>query len=175
MTKHFWGFFFLSFLKKSRNKLTFAFVYTEHYSEIGWFVSFLFLCSPHFGSKASQIVMSNLDWNAWNWTLEMSLVFLKVLVMSDSATAWTVAHQVPLSMGFSRWEYWSRLPFPSPGGLSDPGIEPRSGNIICIILFILYSYNYTFWKNLRGHWFTFAQEKPRWTEKSLPQVHIGPD
>ena len=38
----------------------------------------------------------------------------------------TVAHQAPLSMGFSRQEYWSRLPFPSPGDLPDPGIEPRS-------------------------------------------------
>ena len=43
-----------------------------------------------------------------------------------SATPWTVAYQVPLSMGFSRQEYWSGLPFPSPGDLSDPGIEPKS-------------------------------------------------
>ena len=39
-------------------------------------------------------------------------------------TPWTVAHQAPLSMGFSRQEYWSGLPFPSPGDLPDPGIEP---------------------------------------------------
>ena len=39
------------------------------------------------------------------------------------ATPWTVANQAPLSMGFSRWEYWGGLPFPSPGGLPDPGIE----------------------------------------------------
>src|SRR5574339_618164 len=42
------------------------------------------------------------------------------------ATSWTVAHQAPLSMGFSRQEYWSGLPFPSLGDLPDPGIEPRS-------------------------------------------------
>ena len=36
-------------------------------------------------------------------------------VVSDSATPWTVVHQAPLSMGFSRQEYWRRLPFPSPG------------------------------------------------------------
>ena len=42
------------------------------------------------------------------------------------ATPWTVAHRAPLSMGFSRQEYWSGLPFPSPGDLPDPGIEPRS-------------------------------------------------
>ena len=41
-------------------------------------------------------------------------------------TPWTVAYQAPLSMGFSRQEYWSGLPFPSPGDLPDPGIEPRS-------------------------------------------------
>ena len=39
---------------------------------------------------------------------------------------WTLAHQAPPSMGFSRQEYWSGLPFPSPGDLPDPGIEPRS-------------------------------------------------
>ena len=42
------------------------------------------------------------------------------------ATPWTVAYQAPLSMGFSRQEYWSGLPFPSPGDLPDPGIEPGS-------------------------------------------------
>ena len=41
-------------------------------------------------------------------------------------TPWTVAHQAPLSMGFPRQEHWTRLPFPSPGYLPDPGIEPRS-------------------------------------------------
>ena len=41
------------------------------------------------------------------------------------ATPWTVAHQAPLSVGFSRQEYWSGLPFPSPGDLPDPGVEPR--------------------------------------------------
>ena len=41
-------------------------------------------------------------------------------------TPWTVAYQAPLSMGFSRQKYWSGLPFPSPGDLPDPGIEPGS-------------------------------------------------
>ena len=43
--------------------------------------------------------------------------------MSDSVTPWTVAHQTPLSMGFSRQEYWSGLLCPPPGDLPDPGIE----------------------------------------------------
>ena len=42
------------------------------------------------------------------------------------ATPQTVARQASLSMGFSRPEYWSGLPFPAPGDLPDPGIEPRS-------------------------------------------------
>ena len=46
--------------------------------------------------------------------------------MSVSVTPWTVACQVPPSMGFSREEYWGRLLFPSPGDLPDPGIEPGS-------------------------------------------------
>ena len=42
------------------------------------------------------------------------------------ATPWTVAYQASPSMGFSRQEYWSGLPFPSPGDLPNPGIEPKS-------------------------------------------------
>ena len=46
--------------------------------------------------------------------------------MSDSsANPQTIAHKAPLSMGFSRQIYWSGLPFPSPGDLPDPGIEPQ--------------------------------------------------
>ena len=47
--------------------------------------------------------------------------------MSDSfVTSWTITRQAPLSMGFPRQEYWTGLPFPLPGDLSDPGIEPMS-------------------------------------------------
>ena len=51
---------------------------------------------------------------------------LSCSVVFNSANSWTVAQQAPLSMGFSRKEYWSGLPFPSPGDLPDPGIKPRS-------------------------------------------------
>ena len=56
---------------------------------------------------------------------------MKVKVKSLSrvqlfATPWTVAYQAPQFMEFSRQEYWSGLPFPSPRDLPDPGIEPRS-------------------------------------------------
>ena len=49
-------------------------------------------------------------------------------VASDYATTWTVAHQAPLSTGFSRPEYWRGLPFPSPRDLPNPGIEPTSAS-----------------------------------------------
>ena len=60
--------------------------------------------------------------NAWKWKVKvksLSRVWLFV-------TPWTVAHQAPPSMGFSRQGYWRGVPFPSPGDLSDPGIKPRS-------------------------------------------------
>ena len=60
-----------------------------------------------------------------------------------SATPWTVAHQAPLSMGFPRQEYWTGLPFPLPGDLSDPGIEP----VFCHLL--------------------------HWQADSLPLSHLG--
>ena len=74
------------------------------------------------------------DHNYWSSETPMyqyfpSLLWLKVKSFSHVqlfATPWTVAHQAPLSMGFSRQEYWSGLPFPSPGALPNLGIEPRS-------------------------------------------------
>ena len=49
-----------------------------------------------------------------------------VLATSDSATPWTATRQAPLSMGFFRQEYWSGLPFPSPGDHPNPGIKPET-------------------------------------------------
>ena len=62
---------------------------------------------------------------------ELKSLLMKVKVKSLShvrlfATPWTVAYQNPLSMGFPRQEYWSGMPFPSPGDPPDPGIELRS-------------------------------------------------
>ena len=51
---------------------------------------------------------------------------------------WTIAHQDPLSMEFSRQEYWSGLPFPFLGDLPDPGIKPAISRISCIGRQILY-------------------------------------
>ena len=63
----------------------------------------------------------------WNKTQCVKKVKVKSLSRVQLfGTPWTVAHQAPLSMGFSREEHWSGLPFPSPGDLPNPGIEPRS-------------------------------------------------
>ena len=53
------------------------------------------------------------------WVKSLSRVWL-------FATPWIIVHQAPSSMGVSREEYWSGLPFPSPGDLLDPGVEPRA-------------------------------------------------
>ena len=55
-----------------------------------------------------------------------------------SVTPWTVAYQAPLSMGFSRQEYWNGLPFPPLGDLPDPAIEPESLTFYCIGRLVLY-------------------------------------
>ena len=58
-------------------------------------------------------------------TSNMIILLVDVwLIMSNSTTPWTVAHQAPLSMGFSRQEYWSGFPFLSPGDLPKPRIKP---------------------------------------------------
>ena len=56
--------------------------------------------------------------------LQFLLLFSHLSHVQLFGTPWTVAHQAPLSLGFSRQEYWSGLPFPSPGDLPNPGIEP---------------------------------------------------
>ena len=66
----------------------------------------------------SPILFSLVTWLLW-W-------FSPWVVSNSFATPWTVAHQTPLSMGFPRQEYWSRVPFSSLMGLPQPGIEPGS-------------------------------------------------
>ena len=63
----------------------------------------------------------DIDLDRWIVTIVKSLSRVRHFV-----TLWTIAYQAPLSMGFSRKEYWSGLPFPSPGDLPDPGIKPAS-------------------------------------------------
>ena len=117
---------------------------------------------------------------------------MKVKVKSLSrvrlfVTLWTVAHQAPPSMGFSRQEYWSGLPFPSPGDLPYPGIESRSpalqadaltsqlpGKFYCIYYFtyLLYTlfipvYFCKNWGSDMIRWRPFFFLKKKFTELSV--------
>ena len=80
----------------------------------------------------SQIQLSYQARTQEGGTMARSSHTLRIVVVKSLSPVqlfeipWTVAHQAPPSMGFSRQEYWSGLPFPSPGDLPDPGIEPRS-------------------------------------------------
>ena len=58
--------------------------------------------------------------------IDLNRIVLSRSIVSDSATPWTVAHQAPLSMGFSRQEHWSGLALPPLGDLPEPGIKPTS-------------------------------------------------
>ena len=58
--------------------------------------------------------------------MTVNKIFKKLSRVWLFVTPWTVAHQAPLSKGFSRQEYWGGLPFPSPWDLPDPGIESGS-------------------------------------------------
>ena len=58
------------------------------------------------------------------WKLGPATRLLLSFLVQLSVTPWTVARQAPLSLGFSKQEHWSGLPFPSPGDLADPGIKP---------------------------------------------------
>ena len=74
----------------------------------------------------TEVINSRCGMEVWLWP---SLLFPCVLshsVVSDSATSWIASCQAPPSMGFSRQEYWSELPCPSPGNPPNIGIESRS-------------------------------------------------
>ena len=60
-----------------------------------------------------------------SWS-QYSSVHVKLLQSCPTQQPWTIAHQFPLSLGFSRQEYWRGLPFPPPRGLPDPGIKRLS-------------------------------------------------
>ena len=74
------------------------------------------------------------------------------------ATPWTVAHQAPPPMEFFRQEYWSGLPFPSPGDLPDWGIKPQSPTLQSAV---------TIWPNNSTLQYIFKRTKHRYSNKNL--------
>ena len=80
-------------------------------------------------------MVTNLCYGAYSVSGAVLRAYCYCLVaslMSDYATLWTVVHQAPLSMGFSRQEYWSGLPCPPVGNLPNPGIEPYILDVRCV-------------------------------------------
>ena len=82
--------------------------------------------SRHTGIMVLKNIMGMAQINSWGWKAWKECVLSCFNGVPLCATLWTVACQVPLSMEFSRQGYWSRLPFPSPGDLSNPGIKYTS-------------------------------------------------
>ena len=88
------------------------------------------LIAEDFGRKHVMLHCASHQWQGLAGLIarRLSLLFSRSVtsVVSTLCDPWTAAHQAPLSMGFPRQEYWSGLPFPSPGDLPDPGIKPGS-------------------------------------------------
>ena len=85
------------------------------------------------GSPVPGILQARtLEWvaisfsNAWKWKVKVKIKWLSRVWLSE--TPWTAAHQAPLSMGFSRQEYWSGVPLPSPSAMADRNITMTSGS-----------------------------------------------
>ena len=82
------------------------------------------LCTIFIGSiDLYHIYLKN---GIWDFFFLCSVCLYILSHVEFFVTPWIIARQAHLSMGFSRQEYWSGLPFPSPGHLPDPGVEPRS-------------------------------------------------
>ena len=75
--------------------------------------------------KSFNFNFYNIFINVWLVSEVKSLIHVRLF-----ATPWTVAYHAPLSMRFSKQEYWNGLPFPSPEDLPDPGIKPASSRIV---------------------------------------------
>ena len=94
---------------------------------MGWQVLFI---TGTYNNMVLILLEQNLsEFSLEPWLLNLSLGNICVCELSCVqlfVTSWAVARQVPLSMEFSRQEYWSGLPFSSPGNLANPGIKPAS-------------------------------------------------
>ena len=114
------------------------------------------------------------------WSARPSVVIRSLLCMCMRAVSlscvrlfaapWTVAHQAPLSVGFSRQEYWSGFPFPSPGDLPGPGMEPG-------VLQIVYQLSYQGIPRVLKSWsqcvFTDANHSVSSPEQTIPSIPVS--
>ena len=92
-----------------------------------WFVYFLIIhCHLLSHTRKIRTVMYLVNWNSGQKLQERALCAQLLIHVWLFATPWTIAHHAPLSMVFSKQESWSKLSFPSPGDLPDPGIKPTS-------------------------------------------------
>ena len=86
----------------------------------------LALCDPMDCTVHGIFQARILEWVAFPFSFPFPSLFVCSVLSDSLRPLWTVARQALLSMGFTRQEHWSGLPFPPPGDLPDPGIEPRS-------------------------------------------------
>ena len=86
-------------------------------------------------------------------------------------TLWVVAHQAPLSMGFFRQEYWSGLPFPLPGDLPNPGIEPRDRTPLSPVLGRQVLHHWRHWEALLKYLVSIILRK----EQTLSAFRVIPN
>ena len=96
---------------------------------------------PAYGFLKSQAPKSCSHFLVYGASLDSAVGVQLLSCVWLFVTPWTVACQAPLSLGFPRQEYWSGVPFPSPGELPDPGIEPES---VCLL----------HWRAGSSHWVT---------------------
>ena len=104
---------------------------SSHSSNASWALASNDAVKKHVFWSCGSLYSSNKEQEVNKYICNMSVTFVVVAQLLSHVwlffvTPWTVACHAPLCMGFSRQEYWSGLPFPSPGDLPDPGMEPRS-------------------------------------------------
>ena len=119
-----------SYLITSRIRYLWVIIGLYHSYETVTFLQAPYLNCSHIEESRSQ---TQNDYRWWKHSCNTVLIKIeRVKVLRHVrffATPWTVAHHTPPSMGFSRQEYWSGLPFPSPEDLPDPGIKPGSSSL----------------------------------------------
>ena len=108
--------------------ITLNFLWVDFLSLLLLVLPLRFYLVPSFGIYSSVASFCLILWVYYCMVggLVMFFDLAEVALFRSLLASWTVAHQAPLSMEFSRQEHWSKLPFPTPGDLPDPGTEPMN-------------------------------------------------